>query len=182
MVDPSKRKTKSKTLSKSKSSSKSKSKSRKTKNQKGGEKYKEIWCSQSIVGIPRGDCSKKYCTGNKKYKDGMKKLSKLNYEHDKFVAKTCNIKFDKYGVYPETDEEYKCNSDQRKGKLFETILKLEKDTSIHKCLENNCAKGDKMADDCMDLGEQLCRIKYKDVIENVKKTKKQTILPLEECM
>jgi hypothetical protein len=160
----------------------SKSKSRKTKIQSGGKKYEIMQCSQAIVGVPRMECMKKHCTGSKKYKDDVKKLSKLNYQFDKFVGKQCNLKFDKYGVYPETDEDYKCNSAQRKGKLFKSILKLEEETSTRKCEEKNCTKEDKMGDDCMDLGEEQCRIKYKDLIENIEKKKKKKILPLADCL
>jgi hypothetical protein len=174
--------TKRKTNSQKISKSKFKSKSRKTKNQKGGKKYEPMLCSQSIVGIPRGECMEKYCTGSQKYKDNMKKLSKLNYLQDANVAKKCNLKFDETGVFAVTDEDYKCNSEQRKGKLFETILKLEKETATRKCEEKYCTKEDKMGDDCMDLGEEQCRIKYKDLIENIEKTKKKKILPLADCM
>jgi DNA-binding beta-propeller fold protein YncE len=160
----------------------SKSNSGNTNKQSGGKKYKIMQCSQVIVGIPRSECLTKHCTGTKKFKNNMKKLSKLNYQHDKFVAKTCNLKFDKTGVFAETEEDYKCNSEQRKGKLFETILKLEKETSYRKCEEKHCAKEDKMDIDCMDLGEEQCRIKYKDLIENIEKTKKKKILPLADCM
>jgi hypothetical protein len=161
--------------------SKTNTKSRKSKNQKGGKKYEIMQCSQEIVNLPRMDCLKKNCTGTKKYKDNVKKLSKLNYQHDKFVAKTCNLKFNKSGVYVETDEDYKCNREQRKGKLFESILKLEDETSTSKCEEKHCAKVNYM-DDCIDLGEEQCRIKYKDLIENIEKTKKKKILPLSDCM
>ena len=161
---------------------KRKSRSRKVKNQKGGKKYKTMWCSQAIVNLPRMDCLKKHCTGTKKYKDDVKKLVKLNKQHDKFVSKKCNIKIDTLGeLSPETPEQWKCNSIQRKGKLFKNILKLEKETSTSKCEEKNCANVNYMHD-CIDLGEEQCRIKYKDVIENIKKTKKKTILPLEECL
>ena len=154
---------------------------KKRKIQSGGKKYKEMLCSQSIVNIPRMDCLKKHCTGTKKYKDDVKQLSKLNYQHDKSVAKKCNIKFDKYGVYPETPEDYKCNSDQRKSKLFKRILKLEDETSTNKCEEKNCSKVNYMFD-CIELGEEKCRIKYKDLIETIRKTKKKTILPLADCL
>ena len=172
---------KRKNVSKSKKSKKSK-KSIKTKSQSGGKKYKPMLCSQSIVNLPRMDCLEKHCTGTKKYKDDIKKLAKLNYQHDAFVAKKCNLKFDKSGVYADTEEEYKCNSDQRKGKLFETILKLEKETATRKCEEKHCANEDKNSVDCMDLGEEKCREKYKDLIENMEKTKNKKILPLEKCL
>ena len=80
-----------------------------------------------------------------------------------------------------TDKDYKCNNEQRKGKLFKSILKLEDETSTTKCEEKNCAKVNYM-DDCIDLGEEQCRIKYKDLIENIEKTKKKKILPLSDCM
>jgi len=161
---------------------KRKSRSRKVKNQKGGKKYKTMWCSQAIVNLPRMDCLKKHCTGTKKYKDDVKKLVKLNKQHDKFVSKKCNIKIDALGeLSPDTPEQWKCNSIQRKSKLFKNILKLEKEISTSKCEEKNCANVNYMHD-CIDLGEEQCRIKYKDVIENIKKTKKKTILPLEACL
>jgi hypothetical protein len=159
----------------------SKTKSRKSKTQKGGKKYKTMWCSQAIVNLPRMDCLKKNCIGSQTYKNKVKKLSQLNYEHDKFVAKKCNFKFDKYGVHPITDEDYKCNSEQRNNKLFKNILKLENETSYTKCEKKHCSKVSYM-DDCIDLGEEQCRDKYKDVIETIRKTKKRKILPLEECM
>ena len=168
-----------KTISKSR---KTISKSRKTKKQSGGKKYKPMMCSQAIVGIARGECMEKHCTGSKQHKDNMKKLLQLNYQHDSIVAKKCNLRIDSTGVYAVTDEDFKCNREQRKGKLFETILKLEDETSTHKCEEKHCAKEEKIGDDCMDLGEEQCRIKYKDMIENIQKTKKKKILPLDKCI
>lgn len=171
---------KRKNISKSKTSSKF----RKTKNQNGGKKYKEIWCSQSIVNIPRMECIKKHCTSSKKYKDAVIKLAKLNKEYDEFVSKKCNIRINyDYGgeLWPETDEQHKCSSEQRKSKLFKNILKLEKEVSIHKCEDKHCAKEKKYKDECTDLGEEQCRIKYKDLIENMKKTKNKKILSLKKC-
>ena len=165
----------------SKKNSNSKKKSKKSKTQKGGKKYKTMWCSQAIVNLPRMDCLEKNCTGSQIYKDNVKKLSNLYYQHDKFIAKKCNIKFDKYGVYPITDEDYKCNSEKKNDTLFKNILKLEKKISTRKCEEKHCANVNYM-DDCIDLGEEKCRDKYKDVIETIRKTKKRTILPLEKCM
>ena len=166
---------------------KSKTYKRKTYKRKnktrGGKKYKLLACSQSIVNLPRMDCLEKHCTGSKKYKDGIKKLAKLNEEHDAFVAKKCNIELDKYGqLWPETEEEYQCNSDQRKGKRFQEILKLEGETATRKCQEKHCAKEEAIVDDCVDLEEEQCRIKYKDLIEEMRKTKKRKILPLEQCL
>jgi len=65
-------------------------------------------------------------------------------------------------------------------------LKLEKeiadqDKVFNDCRDKHCKKVNYL-DDCMDLGEEKCRIKYKDLIENIKKTKKQQILPLADCM
>lgn len=164
----------------------SKSKTKKTKNQSGGKKYKykEMWCSQSIVNLPRMDCLNKNCF-TKKYKDSEKKLLKLKKEYDAFVSKKCNIKFTKdYGyneLNPKTPEELECSNTQRKGKLFKNILKLEDEINFTPCEKKHCGKLDYISD-CIDIGEEECRIKYKDVIENMRKTKKRTILPLEKCM
>ena len=145
-----------------------------------GGKYKEIWCSQSIVNLPRMECLKKNCTGTKKYKDNVKKLAKLNKQYDTMVSKKCNIKMSpgKYAeLTPETDEQWDCFRSQRKDKLYKTILKLENETNTHKCEKKHCGKLNYM-DDCMDLGEEECRKKYKNVIEK----QKQKILPLEKCL
>ena len=147
--------------------------------QKGG-KYKKIWCSQSIVNLPRMECLKQNCTGSKEYKDNIKKLAKLNKQYDTMVSKKCNIKMptSKYDeLSPETDEQWDCLRSQRKDKLFKTILKLEKETNFDKCEKKHCGKLDYI-DDCEDLGEEECRKKYKDIIEN----QKQKILPLEKCL
>jgi hypothetical protein len=163
---------------------KSKKNSKNNIKQSGGKKYKTIWCSQSIVNLPRMDCLKKKCGfDSKKYKDDLKKLAALNKQHDKFVAKTCNIPTNKYGeLLPDTPEQWDCNSKERKGKLFNEILNLEKEISTRKCEEKHCKKEGIVEDDCMDLGEEQCRIKYKDLIENIRKTKKRKILPLDVCM
>jgi len=145
-----------------------------------GGKYKEIWCSQSIVNLPRMECLKKNCTGTKKYKDNVKKLAKLNKQYDTMVSKKCNIKMSpgKYAeLTPETDEQWDCLRSQRKDKLFKTILKLENETNTQKCEKKHCGKLNYM-DDCMDLGEEECRKKYKNVIEK----QKQKILPLKKCL
>lgn len=166
----------------SKKNIKSNKKSRQSKTQKGGKKYKTMWCSQAIVNLPRMDCLEKNCTGSKTYKDNLQKLANLNKQYDAFVSKKCNLKLSKsVEVLPETEADYACNSAQRKGKLFKTILKLENETSIDKCEEKHCAKEDDISDDCIDLGEIKCREKYKDLIETMRKTKKRKILPLEEC-
>ena len=126
------------------------------------------------------ECLKKNCTGTKKYKDNVKKLAKLNKQYDTMVSKKCNIKMSpgKYGeLTPETDEQWDCLRSQRKDKLFKTILKLENETNTHKCEKKHCGKLNYM-DDCMDLGEEECRKKYKNVIEK----QKQKILPLEKCL
>jgi len=152
----------------------------KTNLQQGGKKYKEVWCSQSIVNLPRMECLKKNCTGSKEYKDNIKKLEKLNKHYDTMVSKKCNIKMSsgKYGeLEPETDEQWNCLRSQRKDKLFKTILNLENKTDMHKCEKKHCKKLNYI-DDCMDLGEEECRTKYKDVIEK----QKQKILPLEKCL
>ena len=172
-------------MKKSKSSKLSKRvktpKSTKTKKnlQQGGKKYKEVWCSQSIVNLPRMKCLKENCTG-KEYKDNIKKLEKLNKHYDTMVSKKCNIKMSsgKYGeLEPETDEQWDCLRSQRKDKLFKTILNLENKTDKHKCEKKHCKKLNYI-DDCMDLGEEECRTKYKDIIEK----QKQKILPLEKCL
>lgn len=152
--------------------------------QTGGKKYKKMWCSQAITNLPRMDCLEKKCmVGSKKYKDDLKKLAKLNQQHDKFVAKKCNIPTDKYGeLCPDTPEQWECNRAQRNTPLFKDILKLEEQISYFDCDKKNCKKEGLIADDCMDLGEEECRIKYKDLIENMRKTKKRKILPLEDCM
>ena len=157
-------------------------KSRKNKKTRGGGKQtKNIVCSQEIVNLPRMDCLQKNCF-TKKYKDSEKKLVKLNKQHDAFVAKTCNIEILKnYELNPKTDEQWNCLRDQRKGKLFKNILKLEKEINFTPCEKKHCSKLDYM-DKCIDLGEEQCRIKYKDVIENIRKTKKKNISPLEECV
>ena len=136
------------------------------------------------MNLPRVDCLEKNCTGTQTYKDNLQKLANLNKQYDAFVAKKCNIKKDKYGdIYPETEEDFACNSAQRKkSNLFKTILKLEKKTNTRKCGEKHCAKEDNISDNCIDLGEVKCREKYKDLIETMRKTKKKNILPLEECM
>ena len=46
----------------------------KTNLQQGGKKYKEVWCSQSIVNLPRMECLKQNCTGSKEYKDNISNL------------------------------------------------------------------------------------------------------------
>jgi len=170
----SKRKTKRKKIC----SKKSRKRVRRTKLR--GGKYKEIWCSQSIVNLPRMECLKKNCTGTKKYKDNFKKLAKLIKQYDTMVSKKCNIKksSDKYfELAPETDEQWDCLRSQRKDKLFKTILKLENETNTHKCEKKHCGKLNYI-DDCMDLGEEECRKKYKNVIEK----QKQKIFPLEKCL
>jgi hypothetical protein len=173
-------------MKKSKSSKLSKRvktpKSTKTKKnlQQGGKKYKEVWCSQSIVNLPHMKCLKKNCTGSKEYKDNIKKLEKLNKHYDTMVSKKCNIKMSsgKYGeLEPETDEQWNCLRSQRKDKLFKTILNLENKTDMHKCEKKHCGNLNYI-DDCMDLGEAECRKKYKDIIEK----QKQKILPLEKCL
>ena len=173
-------------MKKSKSSKLSKRvktpKSTKTKKnlQQGGKKYKEVWCSQSIVNLPRMECLKKNCTGSKEYKDNIKKLEKLNKHYDTMVSKKCNIKMSsgKYGeLEPETDEQWDCLRSQRKDKLFKTILNLENKTDKHKCEKKHCGNLNYI-DNCMDLGEAECRKKYKDIIEK----QKQKILPLEKCL
>ena len=172
-------------MKKSKSSKLSKRvktpKSTKTKKnlQQGGKKYKEVWCSQSIVNLPRMECLKENCTG-KEYKDNIKKLEKLNKHYDTMVSKKCNIKMSsgKYGeLEPETDEQWDCLRSQRKDKLFKTILNLENKTDKHKCEKKHCGNLNYI-DNCMDLGEAECRKKYKDIIEK----QKQKILPLEKCL
>ena len=104
-------------------------------NKTGGNNYKTKLCSQSFTILPLTSCLEKKCmVGSKTYKDNQTKLTKLNQKHDKFVAKECNIPIDKYGqLLPETPDQWDCNSKQRKGKLFETILKLEKQTSTFDC-------------------------------------------------
>lgn len=146
---------------------------------KGG-KYKKVWCSQSIVNLPRMECVKKNCTGTKKYKDNVKKLAKLNKQYYTMVSNKCNIKITpgKYGeLDPETDEQWDCLRSQRKTKLFKTLLKLEDETSLQKCEKKHCGELNYM-DDCIDLGEEECRKKYKDIIEK----QKQKILPLKKCL
>jgi hypothetical protein len=66
--------------------------------------------------------------------------------------------------------------------LFEKILKLEEQISTRDCDKKNCKKEGLIADDCIDLGEEQCRIKYKDLIETMQKTKGKKILPLADCM
>ena len=164
-----------------KSKSKTISKSRQHKKTGGGKQNKTIVCSQEFVNLPRMDCLNKNCF-TKKYKDSEKKLVKLNKQHDAFVAKTCNIEISKnYQLNPKTPEQWDCNNSQRKGKLFENILKLEDEINFTPCEKKHCGKLDYM-DKCIDLGEEQCRIKYKDVIENIRKTKNKIISPLEECV
>ena len=104
-------------------------------------------------------------------------------QYNVFVAKKCNIKIDKHKeIWPETSEQYECNSKQRKGKLFQEILDLEDKTSTRACGDKYCQKEDVMDTECMDLGEVKCREKYKDVIENMRKTKKRNISSLQDCL
>jgi hypothetical protein len=157
-----------------------------TKRRQGGgsmkkQKFKFPNCSQTMVGYPRQDCLKKHCTGTKKYKDDMKKLAQLNKQYDAAVAKKCNIKQDHGEIWPEGDEQWACLNGERKGPLFQKILKLEDETSIRACEEKHCAELDAMLTVCMDLGEEKCREKYKDLIASVEKQKKIKMDSLEVC-
>lgn len=138
-------------------------------------------CSQSMVSLAQEDCVKKHCPVTKKYKADKKKLAQLNTELNKAVAKTCNIEQDEYGeIWPEGEKQYACSSEQRKGPLFENILKLEKDTSTFACRAKNCKDVDYRSD-CIDLGEEKCRQKYDGLIKSLEKKKKIKMASLEIC-
>lgn len=134
----------------------------------GGSRYKEMWCSQAIVSAARVKCVKT-CRKNKQYKADTKEERKLNKQYDDFLAKTCK------------DDDYDCIQTNRQGNpLFTKIIKLEKKNGkfMDKCMHQHCSKDELVRlDDCIDLGEEKCRVKYADLI---KKSKKK-ILPLEVC-
>ena len=147
-------------------------KTRKNKKRlRGGKKYKELWCSQSIVNIPRMECFKKKCGFKAGFKDKKsKKLHKLNKQYDKFLDKECGL------FKLEHDKWEDCAQRNRDGnKLFEQIRKLEHEQSV---CENKCKSHSDIMDDCMELGEQQCRIKYKDLISK----QKRKIIPIEKCL
>jgi hypothetical protein len=138
-------------------------------------------CSQTMVSFPLGDCMKKNCTGSKKYKADMKKLTQLRTKDKGNVAKKCNIDVDKYGeLWPEGEEQYDCLGKERESPLFQNILKLEKETSKRACEEKYCGDLDYFSD-CVDLGEEKCRLKYKDLIESQEKKRKIKMESLERC-
>lgn len=140
-----------------------------TKKQKSGGKYKEILCSQAIVSQARVKCVKT-CRKKKQYKADTKEERKLNKQYDAFLAKTCK-----------DDEGSDCIQKNRQGNpLFDKIIKLEKKNGkfMDNCMSKECTKDElERLDDCIELGEEQCRVKYADLI---KKSKKK-ILPLEVC-
>jgi len=139
-------------------------------------------CSQTMVSFPLGDCMKKNCTGSKKYKADMKKLTQLKRVGKKSIAKKCNIEVDKYGeLWPEGEEQYDCLGKDRESPFFQNILKLEKETSSTRaCKEKYCGDLDYFSD-CADLGEEKCRLKYKDLIEAQEKKRKIKMASFERC-
>jgi len=138
-------------------------------------------CSQTMVNFPRMECLKKNCTGSKKYKADKKKLAQLNRTYDKGVAKKCNIEMGKNGeLLPNCEQQYACLGKERKGPLFQNILKLEDETSTRACEEKYCGDLDYLWD-CINLGEQKCRLKYKDLIESQEKQRKIKMESLERC-
>ena len=157
--------------------------------QKGGKtqkskKYKALTCSQAILSLKRGDCLTEKCGLNsKKYKDGLKQLAAANKAYNKMYAKTCKVKKNVYGeLEAVTPEQFACSDKSRKSKLFKNILALEKSTSLFPCEKKHCSQHEAIIDDCADLGEEQCRLKYKDLIAEIQKTKKTKILPLEKCL
>ena len=154
---------------------------------KGGnksKKYKALTCSQAILSLKRGDCLTAKCGLNsKKYKDGLKQLAAANKAYNQMYAKTCKVKKNVYGeLEAQTPEQFACSDKSRKSKLFKKILALEKSTSLFPCEKKHCSQHEAIVDDCADLGEEQCRLKYKDLIEEIQKTKKTKILPLEKCL
>ena len=77
-------------------------------------------------------------------------------------------------------EQYACSSEQRKGPLFQNILKLEEETSTRACEEKYCGDLHYLRD-CVILGEEKCRLKYKDLIESQEKKRKIKMESLERC-
>ena len=143
-----------------------------TKKQKGGGgagQYKEMLCSQAIVSQARVKCVKT-CRKNKQYKAATKAERKLNKQYDDFLAKTCKA-----------DESSDCIQKNREGNpLFDKIIELERKNGkfMDTCMSKECSKDElERLGDCIDLGEEKCRVKYAAFI---KKSKKK-ILPLAVC-
>jgi hypothetical protein len=136
------------------------------KKQKGG---KEMICSQAIVSAARVKCVK-ICKKKKEDIANEKALVKLNKQYDAFLAKMCKA------------EDYECIQKHREGNpLFDKIIKLEAKSGKMRdaCMNKQCTKEElNRLDDCIDLGEEQCRVKYADLI----KKSKQNILPLKDCM
>jgi hypothetical protein len=143
-------------------------KKRTYKRKKGG--FKEMWCSQAIVSAPLTTCVK-ICKKKKEDIADEKALAKLNKQYDAFLAKTCKA------------DDFECVQKNREGNpLFDQIIQLEANIGKNKdaCMKKNCDKKKlhRILDDCIDLGEEQCRVKYAALI---KKSKKK-ILPLADCL
>jgi len=170
---------KSKSSKVSKLSKLSKTKTRSSIRKMKVGKYEPILCANTIVNLPTKECSVKHCTSSKQYKDNVKKLTKLNKQYYASVAKKCKIDIDNYDMGEKwTPEQMKCDFAQQKTTLYKNMLKLENQTDISNCIDTHCLKEKNIADDCIEMEEEQCRIKYKDIIEN----SKQKILPIDKCV
>jgi hypothetical protein len=142
---------------------------KRTYKKKQGGRYKEMWCSQAIVSAARVKCVKT-CRKTKEDSAIEKKMAKLNKQYDAFLAKTCKA------------EDYDCIQKHREGNpLFDQLIKLEAKGGKMRdaCMSKHCSKEElNRLFDCIELGEEQCRVKYADLI---KKSKKK-ILPLDVCM
>ena len=89
-------------------------------------------------------------------------MAKLNKQYDAFLAKTCKA------------DDYDCIQKHREGNpLFDHLIKLETKSGkmLDACINKYCnrKKIDRLLDDCIDLGEEQCRVKYSDLIKKVKR-------------
>ena len=141
----------------------------KRKHRGGIGRYKEPRCSQKIVSEARIKCVK-ICRQTKKSIANEKELLRLNKNYDAYILKMCKA-----------DDNYDCIQKHREGDpVFEELIRLESATGEYdeSCRNKHCTKEElNRLDDCIDLGEEQCRIKYDKLI----KKSKHKILPLAEC-
>jgi hypothetical protein len=148
----------------------------------GGDSMKKKNCSQTMVVYPLSDCVKKHCIDSKHHKQLAKLIAKLKHQYDTETSKKCNIKPDESGeLFPKTEDQWKCYEEQHDSAAFQNILKLRREAEVLPCQEKHCAAVDYLAD-CVVLGEEKCRIKYKDLIARIEKKKKIKMSPLDVCL
>ena len=136
------------------------------KNIKGGES-KEVLCSQAIVNIPRLQCINKCKTPDYFIKENQ--ISKIDKLYGTQLKLNCK-----------NNNDFDCNQKFREGKgkkLLDKLSQLEASLAI--CKDKNCKQYNDKLNDCVELGEEKCRIKYKKLIETLNPRYK--ILPLDKC-